>query len=80
MAPIRTLQEKYQKKDPRVAINSAIRAEIPGGAAALNAFVIAAANRNASYRWGQVYKFLKQARDEATREIAKRYELKSAQE
>ncbi|MBO5046177.1 MAG: hypothetical protein IJO46_10670 [Thermoguttaceae bacterium] len=77
--PIQTLQEKYKKKDPRVALNSAIREEIPGGGALLQAFALASANQNASYEWGKIYKFLRQARDEATQEIAKRYELKSAQ-
>ncbi|MBQ2791264.1 MAG: hypothetical protein IJE97_16635 [Thermoguttaceae bacterium] len=76
----RDLIEKYSKKNARLAINAAIREELPGGADLLDALTLAAAQRNSSYRWGQIYKMLESARDAAANEIARRYDLKTARQ
>ncbi len=76
----RDLTEKYSKKNVRLAVNAAIRKEIPGGADLLDALTLAAAQQNASYRWGQIYKMLESARNAAANEIARRYQLPSAQQ
>ncbi|MBQ7111774.1 MAG: hypothetical protein IJO06_11215 [Thermoguttaceae bacterium] len=69
------LLDVYPSKNPRVAVNRAIRKEIPGGAEILDALAVAAPLRYTSYAWGRVYKNLLAARDAATQEILKRYEF-----
>lgn len=76
----RDLTEKYSKKNVRLAVNAAIRKEIPGGAELLDALTLAAAQQHASYRWGQIYKMLESARNAAANEIARRYQLPSARQ
>lgn len=69
------LLDVYPSKNPRVAVNRAIRKEIPGGAEILDALAVAAPLRYTSYSWGRVYKNLLAARNAATQEILKKYEF-----
>lgn len=79
---LRELKDKYGNGNAKTAqaFNRAIRAEIPGGSAVLDAL-----DKIGRARWrygrefsGEVFELLCKAREEMANEIATRYELESA--